>query len=115
MASSSILTDVKKLLGIAEEYTEFDTDLIIDINSVFMILNQLGVGPKKPFVISSAAETWDDFMETKDIEMFKSYMFLKVKMIFDPPQVGPTIEAYNKLISEFEWRLNVQADPGEVE
>lgn len=115
MASSSILTDVKKLLGITEEYTEFDTDLIIDINAVFMILNQLGVGPKKPFVISSAAETWDDFTDDKDKEALKSYMFLKVKMIFDPPQVGPTIEAYNKLISEFEWRLNVQADPGEVE
>lgn len=114
-SSGSILNDTKKLLGITEEYTEFDRDIILDINTVFMIINQLGVGPKKPFVISSSAETWNDFTHAKDIEAVKSYLFLKVKMIFDPPQVGPTIEAYNKMISELEWRLNVQVDPGEVE
>lgn len=109
----SILTSVKKLLGITEEYTVFDADLIMHINSVFMILYQLGVGPDKPFSISDASATWDDFKEDKDnIEAVKTYVYMKVRIIFDPPQVGSTMEAMNNLISEMEWRLNAADDDG---
>ena len=105
--TESILTSIKKLLGISEDYTEFDTDIIISINSVFSILSQLGVGPKKPFMITDKTAVWSDFMEDKDnIEMVKSFMHLKVKMIFDPPTTSSTNTAYTELLKELEWRLH---------
>lgn len=108
----SILTSVKKLLGIAEAYTAFDRDIIIHINSVFMILNQLGVGPEKPFTIADSQATWADFIgEDGNIEGVRSYVFMKVRMIFDPPQSGIVAESMNNLIAEMEWRLNVAVDP----
>lgn len=108
----SILTSVKKLLGIAEEYTAFDTDIIIHINSVFMILYQLGVGPEKPFRIEDSKATWADFMGYDDnIDAVRSYVFMKVRMLFDPPQSGIVSESINNLIAEMEWRLNVAVDP----
>lgn len=107
----SILTSVKKLLGITKDYTVFDDDLIIHINSVFMILHQLGVGPDKPFSISDASATWNDFKEDKDnIEAVKTYVYMKVRLMFDPPQASSAMEAMNSLISEMEWRLNVAED-----
>lgn len=107
----SILTSIKKLLGLTAEYDHFDPDIIIHINSVFMILNQLGVGPKEGFTIEDDTSVWTDFIqdETK-IEAVKTYVFLKVKLIFDPPSSGSVIEAYNRTISELEWRLNLTAE-----
>lgn len=110
----SILTSVKKMLGIDEAYEYFDADIIMHINSVFMILNQLGVGPKSPFRIEDHYPEWQDF--SKDIsfiQLVKTYMFMKVKLMFDPPQSSSAVEALNRQISEFEWRLNVQVDPKE--
>ena len=107
----SILISVKKMLGIAAEYTHFDADIIIHINSVFMILNQLGVGPKERFSISSDVETWDEFTnDNLTIESVKSYMYLKVGLLFDPPTSSNVLEARNRLVSELEWRLNAIAD-----
>lgn len=107
----SILTSVKKMLGITSEYTHFDADIIIHINSVFMILNQLGVGPKEGFSISSDVETWDEFTnDNLTIESVKSYMYLKVGLLFDPPTSSNVLEARNRLVSELEWRLNAIAD-----
>lgn len=113
----SILTSTKKLLGITEEYTHFDADLIIHINSVFTILTQLGVGPKEGFRIEDELATWNDFLQTESVlfDSVKSYMYLKVKLVFDPPLSGTVMEAYNRMISELEWRLNVTADPGQTE
>lgn len=112
----SILTSVKKLLGITEEYTQFDTDIIIHINTVFMILHQLGVGPDKPFTITNKESKWSDFIgEDDNIEAVKTYMFMKVKLLFDPPQSSAAAEASNNVISELEWRLNVAVDPGRKE
>lgn len=102
----SILVSIKKLLGIPVEDTCFDGDLIIHINSVFLILNQLGIG-ENPFSISDSSAVWSDFIDDGKIELVKSYMFLKVKLLFDPPQNGSLIEAMNKQINEFEWRVNV--------
>jgi hypothetical protein len=110
----SILTSIKKLLGISEEYEHFDKDLIMHINSVFLILNQLGVGPDKPFFVYDKEDTWDDFLEdSTSLELVKSYVYLKVKLLFDPPLSSAVIESTNRMISEFEWRLNVAVDPKE--
>lgn len=109
----SILTSIKKLLGITEEYTHFDDDLVMHINSVFMILAQLGVGPVDGFSIHDATETWTDFLgeDLAKLQSVKSYVHLKVKLMFDPPSSSAVIEAINRQISEFEWRLNVAVDP----
>lgn len=107
----SILTSIKKLLGIAEEYEHFDPDIIMHINSVFMILNQLGIGPSEGFAIEDDTSVWTDFIpEVGKLEAIKSYMHLKVKLLFDPPQSSAVIESMNRMISEIEWRLNVAAE-----
>ena len=110
----SILTSIKKLLGIAEEYEHFDSDLIMHINSVFMILTQLGVGPAEGFIIEDKTYTWTEFIaDPLQLQTVKSYMHLKVKLLFDPPLSSAVIESMNRMISEFEWRLNVGADTKE--
>lgn len=111
----SILTSIKKLLGIPEDYTAFDDQIIIHINSVFMILNQLGVGPSEGFKIVDKEDTWDDYIsdETK-WEIVKSYVYLKVKLLFDPPSNSSVMESINRQINEFEWRLNVKAESSET-
>lgn len=107
----SILTSIKKLLGIEAEYTHFDPDIIMHINSVFMVLNQLGVGPSEGFTIEDDTSTWQDFIpDLTKVEAVKSYMHLKVKLLFDPPLSSAVIESMNRMISEFEWRLNVAAE-----
>ena len=109
----SILTSIKKLLGIAEEYEHFDADLIMHINSVFLNLTQLGVGPSEGFSIMDEDATWDDFLpDGKNVEAVKSYMYLKVRLLFDPPLNSAVLESMNRQISEFEWRLNVAVDTG---
>jgi len=111
----SILTSIKKVLGITEEYEHFDADLIMHINSVFMVLNQLGVGPPQGFAISSKDDLWTDFIsEASQLELVKSYIYLKVKLLFDPPLGSAVIDVMNRQISEFEWRLNVAVDPKEL-
>lgn len=107
----SILTSIKKLLGIEPDYTVFDTDLIIHINSVFSILNQLGIGPDDGFVISDENSKWDEYINgLNNIEMVKTYVYLKVRLIFDPPASGTATECINKQIAELEWRLTSVSD-----
>lgn len=109
----SILDSIKKLLGIESEYEAFDTDIIIHINSVFMVLNQLGVGPEVPFVIHGKDEEWTSFDPRIDlVEAVKSYMYLKIRLLFDPPTSGVLHEAMERQIGELEWRLNIQAEGG---
>ena len=108
----SILTSIKKLLGITEEYEHFDPDIIMHINSAFMILNQLGVGPEEGFSIRDKSSTWDEFIpEGSNLEAVKTYVHLKVKLMFDPPLSSTVIEAIKSQINELEWRLNVSVDP----
>lgn len=110
----SILTSIKKLLGITEDYTHFDMDIIMHINSVLSILNQLGVGPSEGFFIEDKFATWDDFVADRSkIEMVKSYVYMKVRLMFDPPQSSAVENSMKSMISELEWRLNVAVDPGE--
>lgn len=110
----SILTSIKKLLGIAEEYEHFDPDIVMHINSVFMILTQIGVGPSEGFAIEDETSVWTDFIpETPRLEAVKSYVYLKVRLLFDPPLSSAVIESINRMISELEWRLNVAAETTE--
>lgn len=107
----SILTSIKKLLGIAEDYEHFDQDLIMHINSVLSILTQLGVGPSKGFSIEDENATWNDFIpEDKRLSSIRSYVYMKVKLLFDPPLSSSVMESMNRMISEFEWRLNVAVE-----
>ena len=108
----SILTSIKKLLGIEEDYECFDADIIMHINSVFMILTQLGIGPAEGFSIQDAENTWDEFIPSgSNLESIKTYMYLKVKLMFDPPTSSAVIDSINRIIGELEWRLNVSVDP----
>ena len=107
----SILTSIKLLLGITEDYEAFDQQIIAHINSVFMILTQLGVGPPEGFMITSKVDTWNEFInDEKKMQLVKSYMYLKVKMLFDPPSSSAVMDSTNRMINEFEWRLNSQAE-----
>ena len=107
----SILTSIKKLLGIEAEYEHFDPDIIMHINSVFMVLNQLGVGPSEGFSIEDDTSVWTDFISNNaKIEAVKSYIYLKVKLLFDPPLSSAAIDSIKRMIDEYEWRLNVAVE-----
>lgn len=109
--SDSILVSIKKMLGLDESYTPFDTDVIIFINSALMSLTQLCVGPKEGFTISDYNETWSDFV-TNEVTLgaVKTYVYLKVKMAFDPPSNSYVMDAMKQQAEEIGWRLNVQAE-----
>ena len=107
----SILTSIKKLLGITEEDDSFDFDIIMLINSAFVTLQQLGVGPSEGFSIEDDTATWSDFMpDDKAVNTARQYIWLKVKMVFDPPTSSFVMDAIKHEIAENEWRLMVHAD-----
>ena len=112
--NDSILITIKKLLGIDATYTHFDVDIIIHINTTLSILRQLGVG-LSDFRITGPTETWGDFLGTSSqLDLVKSYVYLKVKSLFDPTSSGAINTAFDAAIKELEWRINVAVDPGEV-
>lgn len=109
----SILTEIKKMLGIPEDDTPFDVDIIININTAISTLTQLGVGPKAGFSVIDKSNTWEEFVGSEDYVRFiaiKTYIYLKVKQVFDPPTNSAAIEAISNNIKELEWRLNVNAE-----
>lgn len=111
LTQKSILTSIKKLLGVPEEYDVFDTDIIIHINSAFSTLNQLGVGPPEGFFIEDATEQWGMFLgDDQQINSVKTYVYLKVRLLFDPPTTSFAIDAMKKSAEEYEWRLNAKVD-----
>lgn len=104
----SILKSTKKILGLAEDYTPFDLDVITHINAAFSILDQLGVGPVDGFSIYDDTAVWDDFVvPPNQLHLVKTYIYLKVRYLFDPPTTSFLLEAANNQIKEYEWRLNV--------
>ena len=106
--TQSILTTVKRTLGLEEDYTVFDQEVILHINSVFGTLHQLGVGPVNGFEIEDADAIWSDFLnDDLTLSPVKSYMYLRVRMLFDPPTLGYIITAMQEQIQELEWRINV--------
>lgn len=106
----SILTSIKKLLGIHEEYTNFDEDIIIHINTAFATLNQLGVGPSGGFMIEDSSAEWLEYIDECNLTMVKTYIYLKVKMVFDPPTSSAVIESIKRTIDELEWRIYLIGD-----
>lgn len=108
--SDSILTSIKKLLGLEEDYTAFDTDITIHINSAFSTIQQLGVGPSEGFRIVDKNEKWSDYLLDKEKDMIKSYIYLKVRLVFDPPASSYGITAIKNEITEYEWRINSQEE-----
>lgn len=111
----NILSSIKKLLGLNDGVTVFDTDIVIHINTVFANLTQMGVGPQNDegknigFKISTGNEVWGDFTANDIlIENVKTYVYIKVKMVFDPPTSSALIDAYNAQAKELEWRLYTQ-------
>lgn len=103
----SILTSTKKILGIESDYTAFDLDIITHINSAFSTLSQLGLGPVGGFAIEDESAEWADFYSEDETNSIKTYVYLKVRLLFDPPQTSYLIAALEKQIEEYEWRLNV--------
>ena len=107
----SILTSIKKLLGITEDYDYFDQDIIMHINAAFMVLTRLGIGPSEGFLITDDTDTWSDFIDdSTNLGSIQSYVYMKVRLMFDPPQNSFTVDSMTKLANELEWRLNVAAD-----
>lgn len=106
--SGSILNTTKKILGLAEDYTVFDLDIIIHINSILNVVTQLGIGPEDGFMIEDAAATWEDFLGSdKRMNAVKTYVYLRVRLLFDPPTTSYLINAMESQCRELEWRLNV--------
>lgn len=103
----SILKGTKKILGLGEDYTPFDLDVITHINAAFSILHQLGVGPEEAFGIEDDQAEWDDFeCPIEQLNLVRTYVYLKVRVLFDPPGTSFLLESANNQIKEYEWRLN---------
>ena len=108
--SDSILLSIKKSLNIPPEETAFDVDLVMHINSCFSELNQLGVGTEDAFYIEDATSSWAEFTEDDPtLNMVKSWMFLDVRLMFDPPTAS-VLSSMERKRDEYEWRLNVAGD-----
>lgn len=106
----SILTTIKHLLGIDEEYEYFDTDITVGINSAISSLTQMGIGPEEGFLITGKNDTWSSFIgaDNPKLEMVKTYIYIKTKLVFDPPLSSSVIEALNRSLDEYTWRLSIE-------
>lgn len=111
----SIFKTIKSLLGPEAEYDVFDPDILIFINGALATLTQLGIGPAEGFRITGETETWHDLLgDYKDLESVKTYIYMKVRLVFDPPSSSSVMSAYEEMCKEFEWRLNVAVDPSRI-
>lgn len=107
--NDSILNSIKKLLGIDNQYEHFDQDIILAINTELNVLNQLGVGPEEGFKIEDSDSKWSDFVgDRKDLEMIKTAVHMRTKLLFDPPQNSFLVDILNKQLAEIEWRIDAQ-------
>jgi hypothetical protein len=113
----SILNTIKKMLGISIEDDNFDTDIIVHINSVIPSLSQMGIGPKNGIIVTGQEQLWSQFIDSSviNLESVKTYIYLKVKLIFDPPQNSTTIKAFEDSIAEFEWRMMLAIESNNLE
>lgn len=113
--NGSILDSIKKNLGIVPEYTAFDDQIILDINAAFSTLHQLGFGPDEGFEITGVDEFWSDIIEEPRFNFVKSYVCMKVRVMFDPPTSSYALDALNKQIAEYEWRIKSEIETGGTE
>lgn len=110
-SNGSILNDIKKMLNVSSDDTSFDTDILIHINTALDTLRQLGIGPKNGFEVTGDTETWSDFFSgTQEVPSTKTYIYAKVRIVFDPPSSSFVLEALKALIAEYEWRANVDVE-----
>ena len=111
MLEENILASIKKLLGLEEAYTPFDIDIMMQINTAFLSLQQIGAGPAAGYYLNTGLETWSEFFGTRtDLQGVKTYIYFKVRLAFDPPSTSFVLASIEKQIAELEWRLNVQAE-----
>lgn len=111
MMTDSILVTIKKMLGLEDSYSPFDTDIIIHINSAILNLTQMGVGPKEGFTVTDYNEKWSDFLGSEvNLQAAKTYIYLQVKMLFDPPTNSFVMDSMEKQCEKLLWRLNVEAE-----
>lgn len=109
--AQSILVSTKKMVGLAESDPSFDIDVMMHINTVLSVLTQVGIGPEEGFMIEGSDETWDAFVGAdKRLNLVKTYVSLRVRLLFDPPATSFVIQSMEKQIAELEWRLNVQRE-----
>lgn len=107
----TILEDIRHAIGLGDEHTFFDSDLIMHINSTFDVIHQLGAGPITGFTIQNGTETWDDYFAGHEtIEFIKTYVYISTKLVFDPPQNSFLVKALEDKQKEYEWRINVAAE-----
>lgn len=113
--NDSILTSIKKLMGLTEEYDAFDQDILILINSVLFELEQIGVKAKDGFVLSDKTAVWSDYSDDdRLLNALKPYIYMKTKLTFDPPTSSGALDSMNRIIDRFEWRINLYADTGGI-
>ena len=111
--NDSILTSIKKLMGLTEEYDAFDQDILILINSVLFELEQIGVKAKDGFTLSDKTAVWSDYSDDdRLLNALKPYIYMKTKLMFDPPTSSGALDSMNRIIDRFEWRINLYADTG---
>ena len=106
----SILDSVKSYLGIPIDSDAFDTDIIMSINAIMVVLNQFGIGPSEPFVVEDNTSTWADLLGEGDVGGVRQYVLMRVRLLFDPPTNNQVMEALKNSIDEFEWRILAEAD-----
>lgn len=108
---SSILLSVKKILGLTPDYTAFDEDIVTHINATFSVLSQVGVGPVGGFMIEGPDELWEEYpIPTEWLNLVKTYVYLNVRLLFDPPTTSYLLESAKQQLKEYEWRLNVMRE-----
>ena len=113
----SILDTTKKLLGLDSDDTSFDVDIIVIINSIIPALSQMGIGPINGFIVMTKDDKWSDYIKESitNLEGVKAYLFLKTKLIFDPPTNATVIDAINKSLNELEWRMMLAVETNNLE
>lgn len=105
--NDSVLLTIKEMLGVPQDQTAFDTEILTHINSAFFTLNQLGIGPKESFVIEGKDDLWLKFVDDiNNLASVKTYIYLKVRLLFDPPQNSFITQAFEEQCKEYAWRLN---------
>lgn len=108
---NSILNTIKKMLGLSEDYVAFDADIIVHINSALMSVQQLGIGPTAGMAISDSSATWGSLLgDRENLEAVKSFIYIKVRLVFDPPSSSFVLQALKEDANELEWRLREQAE-----
>lgn len=114
----SILLSVKKYLGISAEYEVFDQDILMAINGAMMSLQQIGIGPTTGYTVEDETQTWSEFMSSQPnvfLQGVRAFVYTKTRLLFDPPATSFGIDALEKQLREYEWRLNVQVDPKPIQ